>query len=214
MLMRAIENANGDESAEPHGRRGSDGHTANGQEAPSVGYLGRLCADIGRAMQLGARHRRTPHHSQVFVESAEADARIEREIYRGRRYNRPLSMVLIELPVDVGQGGYLVDALNAALSGRIRRTDFGVQLEPANHIAILCPETMGDQAEAFARRLLPLIEQAISPFASRGTIRLAVASFPEVSSTFDGLLSCAIYRLQDVRSTMHDPITVPLPLSP
>jgi hypothetical protein len=129
--------------------------------------------------------------------------RIKIELTRSRRYNRPLSLVVMETESEdekttremlksVQQD--LLSRFTSARVGqiiddRIRQTDL-VLRDPRGRFIVLCPETDLPSATLLAKR----ISQAIQERTSMGVL-WGVAAFPEEALTFDDLLHKARERL-------------------
>jgi hypothetical protein len=129
--------------------------------------------------------------------------RIKIELTRSRRYNRPLSVVVIETESEdekttremlrsVQQD--LLSRFTSARVGqiiddRIRQTDL-VLRDQRGRFIVLCPETELPNATLLAKR----ISEAIKERTSMGVL-WGVAAFPEEALTFDDLLHKARERL-------------------
>ena len=129
--------------------------------------------------------------------------RIKIELTRSRRYNRPLSVVVIETESEdekttremlrsVQQD--LLSRFTSARVGqiiddRVRQTDL-VLRDLRGRFIVLCPETDLPSVTLLAKR----ISQAIQERTSMGVL-WGVAAFPEEALTFDDLLHKARERL-------------------
>ena len=151
-----------------------------------------------RAVQFRKRDVDRMVHTGVFSGLGEAQERIDQEIYRCRRYQRTLSVVLLDLPVSGRDASAPCQTLDRLLADRIRRTDFCLRFDPAHRIAVVCPETDQEEAEALADRLQILIEDNLARLGFMNPMQRAIASFPEMASTFEGLLASAGDRLRQV----------------
>jgi Diguanylate cyclase, GGDEF domain len=142
--------------------------------------------------------------------------RIKIELTRSRRYNRPLSLVVIETESEdekttremlksVQQD--LLSRFTSARVGqiiddRIRQTDL-VLRDQRGRFILLCPETELSNATLLAKR----ISQAIQERTSMGVL-WGVAAFPDEALTFDDLLHKARERL--VHSVRGSSVSVPV----
>lgn len=142
--------------------------------------------------------------------------RIKIELTRSRRYNRPLSVVVIETESEdekmtremlrsVQQD--LLSRFTSARVGqiiddRIRQTDL-VLRDQRGRFIVLCPETELPSGTLLAKR----ISQAIQERTSMGVL-WGVAAFPEEALTFDDLLHKARERLVHSVPSSSVPVSV------
>ncbi|RPJ26828.1 MAG: diguanylate cyclase [Chloroflexi bacterium] len=129
--------------------------------------------------------------------------RIKIELTRSRRYNRPLSVVVIQseskdeqttremlksVQHDL-QSRFASARMGQIIDDRIRQTDLALRDHKGRFI-ILCPETDLSHAALLAQR----ISQAVK---DRTNLRIlwGIAAFPEEALTFDDLLAKARERL-------------------
>lgn len=142
--------------------------------------------------------------------------RIKIELTRSRRYQRPLSVVLIQMESDDEKSARemlksvqhdLLTRFSSARVGqiiddRIRQTDL-VMKDYKGRFVVLCPETDFASASLLGKRISQAIEERTSLHALWG-----VASFPEEALTFDDLLQKARERLAQPASVPGN--TVPM----
>ncbi|HMB22111.1 MAG: GGDEF domain-containing protein [Chloroflexota bacterium] len=131
------------------------------------------------------------------------DQRIKIELTRSRRYQRPLSVVLIQMESEDEKSARemlksvqhdLLTRFSSARVGqiiddRIRQTDL-VMKDYKGRFVVLCPETDFQSASLLAKRIAQAIEERTGLHVLQG-----VASFPEEALTFDDLLQKARERL-------------------
>ena len=119
------------------------------------------------------------------------------EMYRSRRYNHPLTMVIIEpetVPLEMDLniaikevqqsviGRYYAVNMARAIDDDLRLVDTIIDINQGKRFAILYPETTRENA-------LPLIERVHGIAKNMGiSIRSGIASFPEDAVTFDELM--------------------------
>jgi hypothetical protein len=129
--------------------------------------------------------------------------RIKIELTRSRRYNRPLSLVVIEAVAEEEKltGAVLKsvqhDLLNRFTSARvaqiiddrIRQTDL-VLRDYRGKFMVLCPETDSANASLLAKRISQAIQEKTDL-----RVLWGVAAFPDEALTFDDLLEKARERL-------------------
>jgi diguanylate cyclase (GGDEF)-like protein len=92
---------------------------------------------------------------------------LRNEVERGRRYVRPLSLVLLDIDhfkhVNDSEGHRAGDAilnqLGTILHRVSRNTDFAARYG-GEELALLCPETTVEEAQALGERIRGLIEEA------------------------------------------------------
>ena len=141
-----------------------------------------------------------PHRAQELDEGSQ---RVKIELNRSRRYQRPLSLLLIEVdPEHQRSNGEVLksiqtDIVNRFTSARvgqiiderIRQTDL-VLRDKRWRFVILCPETDLSAGLLLARRISASVHEKTGL-----AILWGVAAFPEEALTFDDLLRKARQRL-------------------
>ena len=140
-------------------------------------------------------------------EARELDKTIEDirvEMYRSRRYNHPLTMVVIEpetIPLNMDMSiairevqrsmfeRYFTVNMARAIQQNLRLVDIIIDLDKGKRFAILYPETNREN-------VIPLVERVYKTAKEMGiTIRAGLASFPENAVTFDELLKYSVDKL-------------------
>ena len=126
------------------------------------------------------------------------------EMYRSRRYNHPLTLVVIEpetVPLNMDMNialrevqrsmleRYYTVNMARAIHEDLRLVDMIIDLDKGKRFAILYPETTQEKA-------LPLVERVYKIAQDMGiTIRAGMASFPENAVTFEELLKRSVNDL-------------------
>lgn len=136
------------------------------------------------------------------------------EVVRAKRYNKVLSLVLLDLDgldrAAARHGARAVDDLLADMAGRgrtvVRNLDLFARLDTAR-LALLLPETDRAGAEAMAARLAGLVAEAgIGPDGIPSGVRAVtgVACFSRGLTTLESLVSLAASALDTARGMPHD----------
>ena len=138
------------------------------------------------------------------IQDIEAESqRIKVEFTRSRRYQRPLSLLMMTIEPEVDASPVpTIKGIHIDLMGRftfarvgqiiddlIRQTDLFLRDRRGRYI-ILCPETSFSNVESFARR----VSQAVMEKTGLRVL-FGVASFPDEALTFEDLLQLARGRL-------------------
>ena len=154
------------------------------------------------------------------VQDLEAGSqRIKVELTRSRRYQRPLSLLVIDVEPEAGKAipqlmksvqndlmrRFTFARVSQIIDDLIRQTDLSLKDRRGRHV-ILCSETNFSNVELLANRISRTIEEKLGCQMSWG-----VASFPEEALTFDDLLQKACERLmndksQEERSVLMDAV--------
>lgn len=136
----------------------------------------------------------------------EASKVIQTELARSRRYNRPLSLVIIEPdPVAIEEQfqaiprspvgkeiqkqlarRYVMAQIAEILDKEARNTDIIIKQDKPDRFIILCPETETSNTNTLIRRM---VEKSRAQVGAQ--IGFGVASFPEEAMTFEELLQKA-----------------------
>lgn len=131
---------------------------------------------------------------------SEALGEIQSEFYRGRRHQRPLSVLVIEQDQDKVQANmnrvlqnaqrammnqYVSVMLAQKLSEQLRRTDLLFKHDKEGRLVVLSPDTDLDKGMIMRNRILSFTNK-LGIF-----VRLGIASFPEDAITFEQLLKQA-----------------------
>jgi GGDEF domain-containing protein len=131
----------------------------------------------------------------------EAENEIKRELYRSRRFQHPLSIIVLEPRTDredvainrtvkeVQQSmkqHYVVISVARVIDKLLRRTDLLLEHLPKGRIILLSPETNSEEAVALDWRIRQIVEQQHGIRINSG-----IASFPQDALTFEELISHA-----------------------
>ncbi|MBN1266403.1 MAG: hypothetical protein JXA25_12975 [Anaerolineales bacterium] len=146
-----------------------------------------------------------PGLDERVVAGSLAQREIDRELSRCRRYQHPLSLVMIK--PDQGKGGIKIQALlkevqqygisrivgasvGKLLAENIRRSDTIIRNDKDGlSYLVLCPETTSEGASTLAEGIFELAKR-------KGiTISYSTASFPDDAITYDDLISQAEKRI-------------------
>lgn len=143
----------------------------------------------------------------LFEEAAKV---IQTELARSRRYNRPLSLVIIEpeqdavgaefqpvLRVNTGQEiqkqlarRYVMAQIAEILDKEARNTDTIVKQDKPDRFIILCPETQTSNTNTLIRRVVEKTRAQVGV-----QVGFGVAAFPEEAMTFEELLQKAEQKM-------------------
>ena len=149
------------------------------------------------------------------VHGIEAESqRIKVELTRSRRYQRPLSLLVIEVEPEIAEvtppmmksiqtdlmSRFTFARVSQIIDDLIRQTDLFIKDRRGRHV-ILCSETNFSSVELLAKRISRTVKDKIGRHASWGS-----ASFPEEALTFDDLLQKASDRLVNGRSFEVSPV--------
>lgn len=135
----------------------------------------------------------------------EAQKEIQAEIYRSRRFHRPLSIIVVEQDesriqaninklVQDAQHSLMKEYISAMiareLSAQLRQTDILLAHDKKGRLIILSPDTDNDGTNAFVHRLRLLARNDLF------SINFGAATFPDHALTFEQLLEQAESNLQ------------------
>ncbi len=135
----------------------------------------------------------------------EAQRDIEAEMYRSRRFRRPLSIIVLDQQSRGGKPKFnklVQDAQRALmkhyvsamivkeLSAQLRQTDILLAHDKKGRLIILSPDTDNGGAEAFIGRLRTATQDAAF------SVKFGAATLPNQALTFEQLLECAETDLQ------------------
>jgi len=153
---------------------------------------------------------------QIFDLNQVSDM-VEGEFNRGRRYNYPISALIIDSKVDIiGQVSaspsrvaediaqrirtkYLSARLTKSISEQIRQSDMIVRLDKGSKVLVLFPETPPENARMLANRLQ---DRAIRELGVSFTY--GIASFPQDALTFRAVLNKAESELSAIAKTERE----------
>jgi hypothetical protein len=136
----------------------------------------------------------------------EAYKEIEAEIYRSRRFRRPLSVIVLEhdtkdLQTNVKKLSeeaqrammeqYFSVILAKELASQLRETDMLLENDKNGRLLILSPDTGVSESETLIKRLYSLTK------GSDFSIKFGAATFPEHALAFEHLLDHAEINLQE-----------------
>jgi hypothetical protein len=153
-----------------------------------------------------------PKASQRVYTWEEAADLVKTEFIRSRRYNHPLSLMVIEptresLKAQLSQSRrdtqrIMLDRLIHSSLGRLaaseaRRTDLVIELENEKRLLVVFPETRPEGLTIFARRLHHLAREELGL-----SLNFGIASFPEDALTFEDLQQKAIFNLLDPKQAI------------
>jgi hypothetical protein len=135
----------------------------------------------------------------------EAQEEIRAEIYRSRRFQRPLSLVVLEQDANKVQANinkivqdaqrslmehYISVMMARELSAQLRQTDILLEHDKKGRLIIVSPDTDHGGIEAFISRLKSLSRSGLF------SVNFGTATFPMHALTFDQLLEHAEGDLQ------------------
>jgi len=131
---------------------------------------------------------------------------VDTEIVRSRRFERPLSLVVVqadassintemhrlvkEMQRSMMQR-YVLATMSRILSRSLRRTDLMLEEGKPGRLLLVAPETNDEEARQMGRRITRVIEERLGITAAFGT-----ASFPQQALTFEDLRDVAEQGLQ------------------
>lgn len=130
---------------------------------------------------------------------------VQDQMYLSRRYDRPLSVVVVECDPhsvevmlnhavrDVQQAmmsRYVASGMVRVLDGELRRTDLVLQHKESGRFVLVCPETDGISLSSLIDRIRTAATENLGVSVSCG-----IASFPDGALTFDELLNKAEHQL-------------------
>jgi hypothetical protein len=135
----------------------------------------------------------------------EATEEVKIELTRSRRYQRPLTLVVIEpdqdtLRIDLQPTlkeiqrnlarRYTMARISEILNREARRTDLILKQDYPDRFILLCPETATSDSNTLIRRVQDAVHDTLGVAVSWG-----VASFPDDGLTFEGLVNKARTKL-------------------
>jgi len=138
----------------------------------------------------------------------EAAEGIEIEVQRSRRYQRALSVVVVEpdpatirkvmvTTVEEIQNNlarrYAMSQLSEAIGSAARKPDVLIRLDQSDRFVILCPEADADSTSALRHRIQAAVKSRLGV-----SISMGVASFPDDALTFEELMDKASAKLAPV----------------
>ena len=180
-----------------------------------VWYTHQLALQISHAESLMDALALSAFPNQTRNIEAESQ-RIKIELTRSRRYQRPLSVVVIEVESEAEKvtremlksiqydllSRFTTARVGQIIDDRIRQTDL-VLRDQKGRFVVLCPETDLSSAMLLAKR----ISQSIQERANLGVL-WGAAAFPDEALTFEDLLQKARERLILSVSLPNEQVTV------
>jgi GGDEF domain-containing protein len=150
-----------------------------------------------------------------ILSQEDASATIKNELYRSRRYQHPLSLMVLE--PDQGSlqaslhrsvrevqqammGRYVFLGFSRVVSDFLRRIDIAMEQADKQRLVLLCPETPREGVMMMVERLKQTVADQIGV-----SVRCGVASFPDEALTFEELLREATLRLKEDPSHGNHP---------
>ena len=135
----------------------------------------------------------------------EASEEIENELVRSRRYQRSLTVLVIEPDSDsISQSlmpsteeikhnlanRYAMGKVSEVINATARRPDLIIKLDQPERFILVCPETSVSSSNMLIQRIRSAVESDLGI-----TVSCGVASFPEDALTFEDLLQKANTKL-------------------
>lgn len=137
---------------------------------------------------------------------SEVRSTVDNEMVRSRRFERPLSLVMLQadasslnmtmhqLVQEVQRSmmqRYVLSTMTQVLARCLRRTDVVIEDQKPGRLLLLAPETSEGEAVKMGERILRLVQERLGISAS-----FSIAAFPQHALTFEELLNVAEQRLQ------------------
>lgn len=154
-----------------------------------------------------------PKSSQKIYVWDEAADLVKTEFIRSRRYNHPISLMVIEpttesLKVQLNRmerdvhrimmDRFMHTSLARLAAGEARRTDLVIEIENEKRVLVLFPETKPEGLGIFAERIQQLAKEELGL-----ALNFGVASFPDDALTFEDLQQKAIFNLLDPKKAIY-----------
>lgn len=148
-----------------------------------------------------------------MVREDAAEEEVKREMYRSRRLNRPLSVIVIEPSKDIEdvvinqtvedvyhslKQHYVVISLARGMDILLRRTDLLIEQFKRGRLILLSSETNREEAEILIQRIKEKVGEELD-----FKIYAGIASFPEDALTYGELVSHAELLLESERSSTN-----------
>lgn len=131
---------------------------------------------------------------------------VDSEMVRSRRFERPLSLVMLQadgsslnmtmhrLVQEVQRSmmqRYVLSTMVSVLSRCLRRTDLVIEDQKPGRLLLLAPETNEHEATKMGERITRLVQERLGVAA-----HFSIAAFPQHALTFEELLNVAEQRMQ------------------
>ncbi len=157
----------------------------------------------------GVRERVLPYQEGVL--------NAKTEMYRGRRYERPISVVVMEPEPESIKASlhrsvqkvqqsmmsrYIYMGLARVVSQEMRRMDIAIEHQEQGRLVVLCPETNGEGANAMVKRIRKTASEQLGV-----SFEVGIASFPGEAVTFEELLNRAENQLKESSSNSNGPLS-------
>jgi GGDEF domain-containing protein len=155
------------------------------------------------------------HPPQLLEESMK---QVQDQMYLSRRYDRPLSVVVVECDQESVQvmlnhavrdvqrammSRYVASGMVRVLDGELRRTDLVLQHKESGRFVLVCPETDAASLSSLIDRIRTAANDSLGVSVSCG-----IASFPDGALTFDELLNKAEHQLDETHPLKVTKVTV------
>lgn len=139
---------------------------------------------------------------------------VDSEMVRSRRFERPLSLVMLQadasslnmtmhrLVQEVQRSmmqRYVLSTMVQVLSRCLRRTDLVIEDQKPGRLLLLAPETNEHEATKMGERITRLVQERLGVAA-----HFSIAAFPQHALTFEELLNVAEQRMQTEPDTSSD----------
>jgi hypothetical protein len=139
---------------------------------------------------------------------------VDTEMVRSRRFERPLSLVMLQadasslnmtmhrLVQEVQRSmmqRYVLSTMARVLSRCLRRTDLVIEDQKPGRLLLLAPETSEHEAVKMGNRITRLVQDRLGIDA-----RFSIAAFPQHALTFEELLNVAEQRIQSESATTSE----------
>lgn len=139
---------------------------------------------------------------------------VDSEMVRSRRFERPLSLVMLQadasslnmtmhrLVQEVQRSmmqRYVLSTMVRVLSRCLRRTDLVIEDQKPGRLLLLAPETNEHEATKMGERITRLVQERLGVAA-----HFSIAAFPQHALTFEELLNVAEQRMQTEPDTSSE----------
>ncbi len=164
--------------------------------ATVVSYTNKLQKSIDHVILPKLGHR-------IYNDIAMAKRIVEHEFIRSRRYNHPITTIVVEPGLDNFEGEeiieeaineireslkakYVAQKLAQIIEDETRITDIVIELNDQGQLIIVCPETTTQDSQGLIDRLQTAISKQVGI-----PINYGMASFPTDAPTFEAILEKA-----------------------
>lgn len=182
--------------------------------APAV-LLGAFGAALGSHVA-GLRERASTDPGTGLANRRHLKERLAREWERSRRYDRPLSLIFIDVDdfkrvndrFGHLEGDRLLREVGEALVRSVRRADL-VARWGGEEFALLLPETDGEHAQLAARRIVEQVRKVVAGDGSPISISVGVASYPGPATSLEEFLAEADAAMYAHKASKRRPVGNP-----